>query len=323
MTSLLTNTAALSAIGQLRGIDTDLNGVQSRVASGYRVADSSDNAAYWSISTTIGSDNRALAAVGEALDLGSAQVDVAYMGMTAAIDVMTEFRSKLIVAREPSADRGKINAELQELRAEIRTIADAASFNGENWLVTDLGAATRDRQIVTSFIRESDGNVRVGTQLYGQTNGGLGEPNRLIDDSAGGMYGILTQPSAAYGLDVTPPYYVFMAGKNPDPSVEEIAVSNNSTFEDIEQMITIVDHVQQQMIDAAANLGGLAANMSAQKEFLEDLQDANDRGIGKLRDADISEDSSRAKALQVRQQMSQQLLSIANDQPQRMLSLYQ
>jgi flagellin len=63
--------------------------------------------------------------------------------------------------------------------------------------------------------------------------------------------------------------------------------------------------------------------MSAQKEFLEDLQDANDRGIGKLRDADISEDSSRAKALQVRQQMSQQLLSIANDQPQRMLSLYQ
>jgi flagellin len=323
MTSLVTNTSAIAATGQLRTIERDLNGAQSRISSGYRVEDSADNAAYWSIATTMGSDDRALGAVEDALDLASAQVDITYLGMTEAIEVMTEFRSKLVMAREPAADRGKINAELTELRAEIRTIAEGSSFNGENWLVTDLGASTLDRQIPTSFIRNIDGSVRVGTQTYGQTNGSLGNPNRLIDDSTGGMYGILTQPAAASGLDVSLPYYVFTFGKVADPDYEEIAVSNASTSEEIDLMIDVVDYMHQQMISAAANLGAIGANIDSQKEFLADLRDANKSGIGRLRDADITEDSSRLKALQVRQELGQQALNIANAKADRLMTLYQ
>ncbi|KAA3498726.1 flagellin, partial [Agrobacterium vitis] len=63
MTSLMTNTAAISALSTLRSISDDMNSTQNRVSSGYKVENASDNAAYWSIATTMRSDNKALGAV--------------------------------------------------------------------------------------------------------------------------------------------------------------------------------------------------------------------------------------------------------------------
>jgi flagellin len=45
-------------------------------------------------------------------------------------------------------------------------------------------------------------------------------------------------------------------------------------------------------------------------------------GIGSLVDADMEEASARLQALQVQQQLSTQALSIANQQPQSLLSLF-
>ena len=69
MTSLLTNT-----VGDERpaepGIDTEVFGrpTQGQISSGLRVANASDNAAYWSIATTMKSDTGALSAVTDALE---------------------------------------------------------------------------------------------------------------------------------------------------------------------------------------------------------------------------------------------------------------
>ena len=63
MTSILTNIAAMSALQTLRSLATDMESTQSRVSSGLRVGTASDNAAYWSIATTMRSDNGALSAV--------------------------------------------------------------------------------------------------------------------------------------------------------------------------------------------------------------------------------------------------------------------
>ncbi|PPJ49514.1 flagellin, partial [Rhizobium sp. KAs_5_22] len=71
MTSLMTNTAAIAALDTLRSINSSLNETQNRVSSGYRVETASDNAAYWSIATTMRSDNKALSAVEDALGLGA------------------------------------------------------------------------------------------------------------------------------------------------------------------------------------------------------------------------------------------------------------
>ncbi len=100
MTSILTNVAAMAALQTLRAIGSDMEETQSRVSSGLRVKTASDNAAYWSIATTMRSDNGALSAVQDALGLGAAKVDTAYSAMETTVDVVKEISKKLVAARE-------------------------------------------------------------------------------------------------------------------------------------------------------------------------------------------------------------------------------
>ncbi|MCM2294811.1 flagellin, partial [Allorhizobium sp. BGMRC 0089] len=86
MTSIMTNNAAIAALSTLRTINDSMDKTQSAISSGYKVEKASDNAAYWSIATTMRSDNKALSAVQDAIGLGSAKTDTAYTGMESAID---------------------------------------------------------------------------------------------------------------------------------------------------------------------------------------------------------------------------------------------
>src|SRR6478735_7256807 len=100
MTSILTNVAAMAALQTLRTLGTDMENTQKRVSTGLRVGTASDNAAYWSIATTMRSDNGALSAVQDALGLGAAKVDTAYAGMEGVVDVISEMKAKIVVASE-------------------------------------------------------------------------------------------------------------------------------------------------------------------------------------------------------------------------------
>lgn len=168
MTSILTNTSAMAALQTLRTIGANMADTQRQVSSGLRVQTAADNAAYWSISTTMRSDNMALSAVSDALGLGAAKVDVAYAGMENVIDVLSEFRAKLVAAKEGGLDKGKIQTELDQLKDQLLSVATSASFNGVNWLNTDAPEnlwelSSLPTSITSSFIRSADGSVRVGT----------------------------------------------------------------------------------------------------------------------------------------------------------------
>ncbi|MDF1668154.1 MAG: flagellin [Roseovarius sp.] len=78
----------------------------------------------------------------------------------------------------------------------------------------------------------------------------------------------------------------------------------------------------QTAIDGAAALGASAGRISSQNEFVGKLTDAMVSGIGALVDADMEEASARLQALQVQQQLATQSLSIANQGPQNILSLF-
>jgi flagellin len=168
MTSILTNTAAMAALQTLRSLDDGMETTQARVSSGLRVGTASDNAAYWSIATTMRSDNGALSAVQDALGLGAAKVDTAYAAMESAVDVVTEIKNKLVAAREAGVDKAKIQEEIAQLQDQLESVAVSASFSGENWLQAAIsdGAGnvnTVTKQIVGSFTRTSSGNVSVQT----------------------------------------------------------------------------------------------------------------------------------------------------------------
>ncbi|MDX0436224.1 flagellin [Sinorhizobium medicae] len=165
MTSILTNVAAMAALQTLRGIDSNMEETQARVSSGLRVGTASDNAAYWSIATTMRSDNMALSAVQDALGLGAAKVDTAYAGVENAVEVVKEIRAKLVAATEDGVDKAKIQEEIEQLKQQLTSIATAASFSGENWLQADITTPVT-KSVVGSFVRDSSGVVSVKTIDY-------------------------------------------------------------------------------------------------------------------------------------------------------------
>ncbi len=161
MTSILTNNSAMAALSTLRSISSSMEDTQSRISSGLRVGSASDNAAYWSIATTMRSDNQALSAVQDALGLGAAKVDTAYSGMESAIEVVKEIKAKLVAATEDGVDKAKIQEEITQLKDQLTSIADAASFSGENWLQADLSGGAVTKSVVGSFVRDASGAVSV------------------------------------------------------------------------------------------------------------------------------------------------------------------
>jgi flagellin len=164
MSSIMTNTSAMTALRSLAMTNKAIETTQTRISTGYAVAEAADNAAYWSIATTMRSDNSALATVQDALGLGAAKVDVAYTGLNSAIDVVDEIKSKLVASREPGVDKAKIQSEIAELQNQLVSITESASFSGENWLSVDSsGTYSATKSVVSSFNRATDGTVSVST----------------------------------------------------------------------------------------------------------------------------------------------------------------
>jgi len=77
-------------------------------------------------------------------------------------------------------------------------------------------------------------------------------------------------------------------------------------------------------VDAAlAKLSAGAAKFSIQATFAQKLSDTLTTGIGNLVDANMADESAQLQSLQVKQQLGVQALSIANQAPQTILSLFQ
>ncbi len=75
-------------------------------------------------------------------------------------------------------------------------------------------------------------------------------------------------------------------------------------------------------IDSSAAFGSVQKRIETQADFVSELTDSLKAGIGSLVDADLEETSARLQALQVQQQLATQALSIANQAPQNLLSLF-
>ncbi len=320
MTSIMTNPAAMAALQTLRAINHNLETTQGRISSGYRVETAADNAAYWSIATTMRSDNAALSTVHDALGLGAAKVDTFYSAMDTVIDVMTEIKAKLVAASEPGVDKDKINKEVAELKSQLNSAAQSASFSGENWLYNGASAALGTKSIVASFNRSADGSVTVSTLNYDTAKSVLID----VTDPARGM---LTKAVDADALQSTPAgvarnYYLIDAGAAP-AGATEIEIDNATTAAQLGDMISVVDELISQLTDSAATLGAITSRIEMQESFVANLMDVIDKGVGRLVDADMNEESTRLKALQTQQQLGIQSLSIANTTSENILRLFQ
>jgi flagellin len=87
-------------------------------------------------------------------------------------------------------------------------------------------------------------------------------------------------------------------------------------------LLTLVNQSLTNVDTALGEIGSQASAITSHNAFVGTLSDALQTGVGNLVDADMAKESAKLQALQVQQQLSAQALSIANQGPQVILSLF-
>jgi flagellin len=304
--------AAKTALQTLTQTNRNLETTQNRIATGKSVGSAQDNAAYWSIATTMRSDSDALSTVQDALGLGSATVDVASNALSKSIDVVTEIKSKLVAAREPGVDKTKIQTEITQLQSTLQSVADASVFSGENWVSVDSSVTgyNASKNVVASFTRTA-GTVSIGTITIDTSS------VKLFDAGAAATaVGILDGSRSSTGA-------LSSTGTFALSTVSISALTDSAAdITTLNSYIAGADAAIATMTQSASTLGAVKTRITLQKDFISGLKSAIDNGIGQLVDADMNEESTRLQALQVQAQLGVQALSIANQSSQNILSLF-
>lgn len=291
MSSLLTNTSAMTALAALTQTQMSLNKTQSQVATGLRIGEASDNPAYWSIATKMRSDVGALGAVSDALSTSAAVVATMSSALKATISVVNAIKNDLVTASNPGADLAKIQTDITAQQALLVSIGASANFNGENYLETTGGTI----QLVTSY--DSTSGVSFLSLDTSTT--------ALFDATTGATSGILGASGSNFAaasmltLDITA-----------------------ATAGDLANMLLDVEAAISSLTTAASTLGATTTNLTTQQTFVSNLSDSLTTGVGALVDANMNEAATKLAALQVQQQLGVQALSISNSNAQLILQLF-
>ena len=100
------------------------------------------------------------------------------------------------------------------------------------------------------------------------------------------------------------------------------AVDVTDTATTMEAKLAVAETQLSASITAATSLGVTENTLDGQMQFLDSLTDTLDSGVSSMVDADMEEEAARLQAYQVQQQLATQSLSIANQAPQNILSLF-
>jgi flagellin len=261
----------MAALQTLRSVTADLYATQNRVSTGLRVEKASDNAAYWSVATTMRTDNRALSAVSDALGLGEAMTDTSSSALASIVDIIGDMKAKLIAATEKSVDKAKIQDELDALNGRLVATASSASFSGENWLNTDIPGldlmTQYNKSIVSAFIRGGDGSVSVDTTdvdltrlaLFNSSGGGLLQAD---EKSLGLIGGLRNADFTGVGQRGYSVYWFFGPATLPNPSTGVFTATDKMTFDlTVDGAETRTVTIDRNTIDAAlGTTNGYIAN---------------------------------------------------------------
>ncbi len=413
MASIMTNTSAMTALQTLRRVTDDLATTQDRISTGLKVNNAKDNAAYWSIATTMRADVAGFKAVKESLELGSGTTNTASVASKNIVENLQTLKARVIAGQTNGVDKSLIQNDIDQLVKLVKGAAADASFNGDNLLritysndgtakdqnvdilaslsrsagtvdpsyisfqrqdmqVTSIvGKATIEQQVDSTNDLKASVGIALGdpdeTFIDGQ-NLGLGNLTLNVTNEAGTKTAVTVDLSAidyttdkatTQGLIETAvnaalttagaDFQVAFNGDKLEFTDQDVNADGNFTAKvdslwvgskesdafgglaDLTQIdvtsnatksLEIINGLLDKAIGKAAVIGSIENRVSVQNDFVSKLTDSMNKGIGSLVDADMNEESSRLQALQVQQQLATQALSIANQGPQNILSLF-
>lgn len=344
MTSILTNTAAMSALSNLTATQRQLSKTQAQVSSGLAVATASDNAAYWSIGQTMSAQVAGLTAVQKSLSLTTSIADVTSAALQAISETMKDIKNTIISAKTAGIDRSNLQTAFTSKINQIKAIAESASFNGVNFLAFDNAlenyAGNQYNGNVGTSYGGLDGNQYRTIVPYQSANSpnALALPSKYYNftDTAGISYSNMVSFDYSslqiFAPTSSTPWWFpsmetdqgILGGKLPltHTSLENINIVGMSNSQ-LDNLIQDVDTSTSLVHSAAVQIGSLQTRISNQQSFNSALSDSLTSGIGSLVDADMNVASVRLQALQTQQQLGIQALSIANQNSQLVLKLFQ
>ncbi len=285
MSSILTNNSAMTALATLKNINRGLNETQSRVSTGLQVASGKDNAAYFAISETMKGDSGMFKAINEGMTATKNSVATARLGAETVSDLAQQMVERIAFAQSNGVNKADVQNELDALVSNMQSAIDQATFNGDDL----VGGASTTVEVVSGVSRSS----------------GSFETTKISFETVD----LQAIHDALDAIDIT-------AADVPEsaPGAND-AVNMESRLSDAEAQLSAA-------ITAATSLGITENTLDGQMEFLDSLTDTLDSGVSSMVDANMEEEAARLQAYQVQQQLATQSLSIANQAPQNILSLF-
>ncbi|MEE4452389.1 flagellin [Novosphingobium resinovorum] len=295
--SVNTNSGAMAALQSLNATNKSMETTQSRITTGLNVASTKDDSAKYTVAQSLRGDLGKLGAVTSSLNNAKSVTDVAVAGAEQVSDLINQMKSKALEASDEGLDqdsRDAITKDLQSLKEQIVTVVDGSDFNGINLLKNDTAEdATGDDDGKVSALQSIS-----STETLSVANQGF---STLIE--------------AAFNGDDDED---LIAALSPDADAEDADAAGAAST-----LATNLDTFADAVNDSLSDLGAGSRKIEGQLTFNSNLTDVVTTGIGNLVDADLAKESANLQALQVQQQLGVQALSIANQAPQTLLSLFQ
>jgi flagellin len=202
------------------------------------------------------------------------------------------------------------------------SVADVAISAGQ--AISDLLTTLKAKALAAADTSLDDASraalnadfVSMRDQIVNIVNNANFNGTNLVDGSVTGI-------TALASADAANKISVASENMSLSGSIITMATTGNiSTQANASAMITTINDSLHNVNSALARLASGEKKFTVQNDFVSKLMDTLNSGIGNLVDADMAKESSNLQALQVKQQLGVQALSIANSQPQILLSLF-
>lgn len=321
MTKIMTSSYVQSALQTLLFSNENLDKTQQITSSGLKIGKAADNAGYWSTAKNLKSEGNVLSSVGDALSLGASKVDTTYEGVSSAIDILDKITTQLITASEESTDRDTINNSIAALKKNLVSVAQAASFSGDNWLFNTTPQLQESKSIPFSYKKGADGGVSLQYLSIKTTD-------TVLIDSSDPSRGLFTKAIDADALrpdgSGTPrDYYLMGVDGVAPPGGKEIAISSSTTKAELDDMIAVVGQISSKLKGLGSSLGTMSNRIDQQQSFVGALGDSLSKSVSRLVDADMEEESTKLTAYKSQRDLAVEVVSMANSFRKSLASLFQ
>ncbi len=312
-TSINTNTAAYVALQSLNSTSSALTAAQKQISTGLRVADASDDGGAFAVAQQIRSDVGALTTVNQQLGHASGLVGTASAALNTISGQISQAKSLLVDIGDQTntnAQRAQYVATFNGLVSQVADTVDGSSYGGQTLLGSASGAVQGTGKTVinnesgsTSTISSEDNSTTAAqlASLIGET----------FSRSAAGVDSFTGGPSTTPGTPPTPPTDAALTTAQ-GAAQAALSATGAGSF----AAIQTANGNQLNQIGIDSNY------LSGQETFNSNKIDSLNTGLGALVDANLSQESAVLQSLQIKQQLGTQALSIANQAPQALLSLF-